>query len=83
MTLSVWLDNTPDKVQEEVDIVIIGGGIVGCGAAYWLSRRKGLKVMLLESGRIAGGASGRNAEVLSCVDCILTITKPSGATGAR
>jgi glycine/D-amino acid oxidase-like deaminating enzyme len=61
MTMSVWQDKTPNKLQEEVDVVIIGGGIVGCGAAYWLSKRPGLKVMLLESGRLAGGASGRNA----------------------
>ena len=61
MTLSVWLDKAPEKPQEEVDIVIIGGGIVGAGSAFWLSKRKGLKVLLLESGKLAGGASGRNA----------------------
>jgi sarcosine oxidase subunit beta len=45
----------------KTDIVIIGGGIVGSSAAYYLAR-KGLKVTLLEK-EVAVGlqASGRNA----------------------
>ena len=41
------------------DAVVIGGGIVGCAAAYFLSRA-GSSVTLLERERIAFGASGRN-----------------------
>jgi glycine/D-amino acid oxidase-like deaminating enzyme len=42
-----------------VDVAIIGGGIVGCAAAYYLARR-GTSVALFEKGRIAGEQSGRN-----------------------
>ena len=41
------------------DVAIIGGGIVGVSAAYYLARR-GLSVVLCEKGRIAGEQSGRN-----------------------
>jgi glycine/D-amino acid oxidase-like deaminating enzyme len=42
-----------------VDVVIVGGGIVGCSAAYFLARA-GISVLLCEKGRIAGEQSGRN-----------------------
>ena len=41
------------------DVVVIGGGIVGCSTAWFLVRR-GLRVVLCEKGRIAGEQSGRN-----------------------
>jgi sarcosine oxidase subunit beta len=41
------------------DVAIIGGGIVGCAAAYYLALR-GRKVVLLEKSVIGGEASGRN-----------------------
>lgn len=40
------------------DVVIIGGGIVGCAAAYYLAQRNA-KVVLVEKGRIAGEQSSR------------------------
>jgi gamma-glutamylputrescine oxidase len=43
----------------EADIVILGGGCTGLSAALHAARR-GLKVVLLEGGRIGWGASGRN-----------------------
>jgi glycine/D-amino acid oxidase-like deaminating enzyme len=39
--------------------VIVGGGIVGCAAAYYLARR-GVMPLLLERGEVAGQQSGRN-----------------------
>jgi len=60
MTVSYWLDNNSDKRTEEVDVAIIGGGIIGACCAYWLSKRSGLKTVLLEAQRRAWGASGRN-----------------------
>jgi glycine/D-amino acid oxidase-like deaminating enzyme len=42
-----------------VDVAIIGGGIIGCSAAYFLARR-GISVLVCEKGRIAGEQSGRN-----------------------
>jgi glycine/D-amino acid oxidase-like deaminating enzyme len=43
----------------EVDVVIVGGGIVGTATAFFL-RQRGCSVMLCEKGIIAGEQSGRN-----------------------
>lgn len=50
-------------MSAQVDVIIVGGGVIGCSAAYYLSL-KGLKVMLLEKGRIGGEASGAAAGML-------------------
>lgn len=41
------------------DVIVVGGGIVGCATAYNLARR-GARVILLEKEEIAQEASGRN-----------------------
>ncbi|GAA0406801.1 FAD-binding oxidoreductase [Cocleimonas flava] len=48
-----------DTLPDEVDAIIIGGGIIGVFSALNMAR-KGLKVMILEKGRIAGEQSSRN-----------------------
>ncbi|MDT2246755.1 FAD-dependent oxidoreductase [Paenibacillus larvae] len=50
-------------MSAQVDAIIVGGGVIGCSAAYYLSL-KGLKVMLLEKGRIGQEASGAAAGML-------------------
>ncbi len=47
------------NLPESADVVVIGGGIVGCSTAYFLAKR-GISVLLCEKGRIAGEQSGRN-----------------------
>ncbi|MCF6234052.1 MAG: FAD-binding oxidoreductase [Rhodobacteraceae bacterium] len=50
----------PDpNLPARVDVVIIGGGIIGASTALELSER-GLKVLLCEKGEIAGEQSSRN-----------------------
>jgi glycine/D-amino acid oxidase-like deaminating enzyme len=55
--------NTPITHQailpSEVDIVIIGGGVIGVSTAWFLAQ-SGLQVLLCEKGRIAGEQSSRN-----------------------
>ncbi|MDV4143883.1 NAD(P)/FAD-dependent oxidoreductase [Shimia sp. FJ5] len=46
-------------LPKEADVVIIGGGIIGITAAYYLAK-KGLRPVVLEKGRIAGEQSSRN-----------------------
>ena len=46
-------------LPEAVDLVVIGGGIIGCSAALWAAEQ-GLRVALLEKGGIEGEKSGRN-----------------------
>ena len=48
-----------EKLPENADVVVIGGGIVGVSAAYFLAKR-GRKVALCEKGRIGGEQSSRN-----------------------
>jgi glycine/D-amino acid oxidase-like deaminating enzyme len=48
-----------NPIPRSVDVIIIGGGIIGCSAAYFLARQ-GVSVALFEKGRIAGEQSGRN-----------------------
>jgi len=45
--------------RDNFDAVVIGGGIVGTSAAWYLTK-KGLRPLLLEKGRIAGEQSSRN-----------------------
>lgn len=47
------------SLPREADVVVIGGGVVGVFASYYLARR-GLKVALLEKGRVAAEQSSRN-----------------------
>ncbi len=45
------------------DVVIVGGGIIGCASAYYLSKA-GASVTLLERDEVAGAASGAAAGIL-------------------
>ena len=46
-------------MPEKVDIVIIGGGVMGCAIAYNLAK-EGLKPVVIEKSDIGGEASGSN-----------------------
>ena len=48
-----------------VEVVVVGGGIVGVSTAWFLARR-GVPVLLLEKGRIAGEQSSRNWGWIRC-----------------
>jgi glycine/D-amino acid oxidase-like deaminating enzyme len=54
----------PVSSDLKVDVVIIGGGITGITAAYQL-KKKGLKVCVIERGRIAGGETGHTTAHLT------------------
>lgn len=48
------------------DVVIVGGGAIGCATAYYLAR-EGASVTLLERGELASGASGAAAGMLAAL----------------
>ncbi|RBP83456.1 FAD-binding oxidoreductase [Marinomonas rhizomae] len=52
------ISSTPE-LPEQADVVVIGGGIVGVCAAYFIARQ-GMTVALIEKGRIGAEQSSRN-----------------------
>ena len=59
----IYSDDLPvtfdDPLPEAVDVVVIGGGVIGVSTA-WFLRQKGLSVLVCDKGRIAGEQSSRN-----------------------
>jgi hypothetical protein len=49
---------------ETADVVIVGGGVHGCSLAYALAARGVKRVILLEQGALAHGASGRSSALV-------------------
>ena len=60
-----WVDALDESFRSSAalppsaDVVVVGGGIVGAASAWYLASR-GLAVVLVEKGRVAGEQSGRN-----------------------
>ena len=69
---SLWrAGNTParyraDQIPDQVDVVIIGGGITGLSAAYLL-KRSGKRVAVFERERIGSGETGNTSAHLTHV----------------
>ncbi|MCJ9749964.1 FAD-binding oxidoreductase, partial [Neorhizobium sp. BETTINA12A] len=59
MPAPLTLVETDAGLPRSADAVVIGAGIVGVFTAYYLARR-GLKVALIEKGRIGAEQSSRN-----------------------
>lgn len=59
-------------MKQNYDIIIIGGGLLGCATAYQLAKRNAGNILLVDSNEIASQASARAA-------CLLTRarTKPA------
>jgi len=59
----IYSDQTPiafqDALPEAVDVVVIGGGVIGIATA-WFLRRSGVSVLVCDKGRVAGEQSSRN-----------------------
>jgi len=68
----------PEVIEEEVDILIIGGGMAACGAAFEISRwveGTGLKVKLVD--KAALDRSGAVAQGLSAINTYMGENDPS------
>ena len=51
-------------MSDTPDVIVVGGGVVGTAVAYFLAKR-GMSCVLLEKGRIGGGASSAASGILS------------------
>lgn len=63
-SISYWqstVSATPlsTELPRMADVAVIGGGLMGAAACYWLARQ-GMPVALLERDALAAGATGRN-----------------------
>lgn len=66
MSVSYWNDRS-SVTPETADVVIIGGGIAGLSAAYWIGKEDpSMKVVVVEKYEIGAGATGRNAGFVTC-----------------
>ena len=60
---SLWIETTPDTAYPalegdiEIDVAVVGAGISGVMTA-WFLKREGLRVALVEMGRVGEGATG-------------------------
>ena len=61
----------PDRAQ----VVIVGGGIVGCSIAYHLARRGTTDVLLLEQGQLTGGTTWHAAGLVSQLKSSHSLTR--------
>ena len=89
-TTSLWMDVevAPDAPRltkdERADVAVIGSGIAGLSTAYELSRR-GLNVVVVDRGAIAGGMTARTTAHLTANsdDYFDTLIKTRGLDGAN
>ena len=52
-----------DVMPNNPDVIIVGGGVIGCSLAYQLAKQ-GIKATVLERGQSGSGASGATAGVI-------------------
>jgi len=51
-------------MNKTADIIIVGGGVVGCSTAYYLAKAGANKVILLERGDICSGGTAKSCAIV-------------------
>ncbi|MBC87074.1 MAG: FAD-dependent oxidoreductase [Bdellovibrionaceae bacterium] len=67
MSVSYWLDTSRSNSAIDVDVCVVGAGVAGASACYWLAKEDpNLSIRLIDKGAVASGATGRNAGFITC-----------------
>jgi 4-methylaminobutanoate oxidase (formaldehyde-forming) len=62
-------------LPERAQVVIVGGGIIGCSIAYHLTRRSVSDVLVLEQGQLTGGTTWHAAGLVSQLKSSHSLTR--------
>ncbi|MBT8201268.1 MAG: FAD-dependent oxidoreductase [Acidimicrobiia bacterium] len=62
-------------LPDRAEVVVVGGGIVGCSVAYHLARRGVTDVLLLEQNQLTGGTTWHAAGLVSQLKSSHSLTK--------
>src|SRR5690554_3934051 len=69
----IWPPEDPDGLSEGVqnlsdtaDIVVIGAGVNGASTAFHLAKRRAGRIVILEQGPVANGATGKSGALVRC-----------------
>ena len=63
-------------LPSHAEIVVIGGGIIGCSTAYHLARDHKAEVILLEQGTLTSGSTWHAAGLVGQLRSSASITAP-------
>ncbi len=66
---------TPKPLPSHAQVVVIGGGIIGCSTAYHLARDHGADVLLIEMGQLTSGSTWHAAGLVGQLRSQASITR--------
>ena len=69
------LDGSARRLPDRAQVVVVGGGIIGCSVAYHLTRRGITDVLLIEQNTLTGGTTWHAAGLVSQLKSSHSLTR--------